>query len=401
MTERRPSLREFLREVVVAMRAAGLEGEVEQDEQAGVVRHAERGTFDVRHAYDQLVGAPAAKRTEMLSRALHYWVHPPRLPVTWDEASKIIVVQAQTRMWTVAEDLRREAAGDATRVVRGELTAHLVFEPVIWLDGVTLAVPLTHLEAWGVEPPEAFAVATGNLARRSAAQWLAATEAPGVYGSPWEDGLDAGRVTLPKVFERVPLRGRAVVLAPTPSRLLLAGSDDPEGLVQLAGLARRALEKTGAFHFLRTLRMTEQGDSWEDWLPPSDHPAHDALRLLRGVEEVRDYENQAALVRRHAAGAQATPMPPLRVLQSNWGGSPLTVTVWRDGTPVALPVADAVIFRRGEETLGIAPWDRVRRALGGSLRQMPGYPIRWSAAGFPADWQLALLRLEPWTDPLP
>jgi hypothetical protein len=50
-------------------------------------------------------------------------------------------------------------------------------------------------------------------------------------------------------------------------------------------------------------------------------------------------------------------------------------------------------------TLGAAVWEKVARKLPGSLRPLPGYPVRFMAADFPEGWQLASLDLESWGGP--
>jgi hypothetical protein len=74
----------------------------------------------------------------------------------------------------------------------------------------------------------------------------------------------------------------------------------------------------------------------------------------------------------------------------------MTTTRWCAGSPSALPKADAVVFEKDGETLGIAPWDDVKKKLPGALRPAAGYPTRFMAHDFPEDWRLAVLDLKPW-----
>lgn len=401
-TARKPSMGEFVREVIVAMRGAGLEGDVQHDAARATLQHAERGSFDLTNTYAQFSTLPAAKRTDALAKLARLWIHPPALPTTWEEASKRVLPHIRTRMSSVEEDARRQAAGTVMPTPRAEFTPHLVFEIVVPVEGATLTVAMEALTNWGVDMETAFRTAIKNLASRSDAQWLGSPEAPGVYASPWRDGFDACRVSLPLVFTRVPLHGRPVVVAPTPSQMLFAGSDDTDGLFHMARMARRSLEANKAFHFLRAIRMGDDGESWEDWIPPKDHPAYDPLRLLRGVQEVHEYDKQVALVRQFAPKDQdVIPMPRLHLVESDFGAQSLTVTVWRSGKPSALPKADAIIFQRDDEVLGFAPWEQVTKALRGSLRPTPGYPTRYMAADFPEGWQVGMLDLKPWRGRLP
>lgn len=205
-----------------------------------------------------------------------------------------------------------------------------------------------------------------------------------------------------RLFGRHPLRGRPVAVAPSPNRLLFAGSEDPDGLFHLGRLARRMAERTRAFLFLRPVRMGEDGESWEDWIPPRGHAAWEVLRWAQAVHDRTDYEQQARLARQAAAGkGEVLPMPPLVLLLAGVGAEVLTLTVWEAGGPCALPKADAILFRREGEILGYTGWDEVVAALPGALEPMPGYPTRYLAADFPEDWQVATLELRPWDLPPP
>jgi hypothetical protein len=75
------------------------------------------------------------------------------------------------------------------------------------------------------------------------------------------------------------------------------------------------------------------------------------------------------------------------------------MTTWASGRPTALPKADGIVFRRGGEVLGWAPWEDVERALPGALKALPGYPLRFLGTDFPEDWQLGTLDLRPWQGP--
>jgi hypothetical protein len=309
-----------------------------------------------------------------------------------------VLPDVKPRIRLAAEAARQsKREGPAQRSVL-EITPHLVIDVVIPVEGGAMRIGGEAYATWGVPHDEVFRTAARNLAKRSEGSWQVTKEAPGVYRSPWRDSYDVARLMLPRLFGRAPLRGRPVAVGPTTSRLLFAGDEDPEGLFHLGRLARRVIDQDPAFLFLRPVRLGADGESWEDWLPPRGHPAFDVLRMLRALEEKRDYDAQTEFHRRFAR--PGTPPPPaLAILQSSVDGQTLTVTHWTAGPPTALPKADLIVMRRGDEVLGYTEWETVARALPGELKPLPGYPARFLAADFPEEWRLGDLDLKPWSGP--
>ncbi len=389
------TLSAFAVEVVEAMRAAGVTENVTYDAVLAELVVGDR-RMPLAPVHRELAKAPDDRRRDAARQLAEVFLRPPTLPATWDEASRVVLPSLVTRFATVRADARASAQGKVVPTPRAEFTSHAVMELCVASGAARATVPLASLTAWGISPDVAFQAALHNLAARSEAQWLGSPEAAGVYRSPWKDGFDASRIALPQQFARVPLRGRAVVLAPTPSQLLLAGSDDVDGLFHLARFARRHLEANRTIFMLRALCMGEDGESWDDWEPPRDHAAYDAFRFLRAAQEVYEATEQAALVREMIPPGQSVlEMPPLEMVQSPLGET-RTVTTWATGRPAALPRADLIVFRRGKETLGFATWEQVERALPDVLFPLPGYPTRYRVTDFPEGWQLDGVGLEPW-----
>ncbi len=366
---RRPSLAELAREFTIALRQMGFEGAVDYDHATGCL------TLDGSHAFDlgplqrQCAGLRTSKRLRWIAYLAAIAASVPRLPATWSEAKDLVLPNLRTRWSFAAGDTEDHDAGVAQPTPRAPVTPHLAFELVVPIDTFRLPVTVAHLERWGIAVEDAYRQGGENLRRRPAADWRVGRNAPGVYASGWADGFDSSRLFLPRAFDGLPLRGRPVVLAPSRRRILVTGAEDEGGLVELARIARKMFERSKRFHFLRAVRMGDDGETWHDFMPPRDHPAYDALRALRGAEEVRDVTRHAKLVRRLAPpGHEVMPMPPLHVGSSPLGET-VTFTVWRAGKPTSLPVADAVILVNGDDVLGFAPWDALRKGVPDSPRR--------------------------------
>jgi hypothetical protein len=396
--ERLPSRAEFAQEVMAALREAGLEGPMDYEDTLGTVFHGTALALDVHDLHEKMRTVTRENRVATLAKLARALVKQERLPERWEDAKDRVLLQLKRRIEIVAEEVRHSPRDRPGPRPLAEVTPHLVGEACYPVEGsTTLSIPGETYAAWGVPHDVVFRAAAANLLRRSGGQWQVTFEAPGVYRSPWRDGFDASRIFLPGVFGAAPLRGQPVVLAPTPSMLLFAGSEDERGLVELAKLGRKYLEAEKRFFVLRAIRMGEVERSWEDWLPPHGHAAYAGLRFLRGVEEKADYDRQGASQQK-LGGPKSAPLPALGLVQSSLG-DPLTITVWNAGKPAPLPKADAIILRRGDETLGWAEWDVVARALPHDLKALPSYPPRFLATDFPEEWQLGDLDLKPWNGP--
>lgn len=396
--ERPPSKAEFARELEVAFRDAGYDGTLTREGPAGVISIEGGPSVNLDDLYGDLAGLDAARRNATLLRAARVLLHPPQLPELWHDAEGALLPALKTRTELFADDLRRQAGRGPAETHVIDLTQHLVCVLVYPVDGGFLSVPAETLARWGVTAREAFRASSDNLGRRSQAAWFPARDAPGVFVCRWHDGLAGSRLFVPAVFDGIRLHGRPVVMVPTPNLMLAAGSEDEDGLFHLGLLGRRILEAERRFFTLHTLRLAPDEETWEDWSPPRGHGAYEALRLLRALEDVWRYDEHAKALSELWRFRNEKPLalPRLELFQSTVGAEAFTTTTWRAGPRAALPKADAVVFRQGGETLGIAPWAQVERVFGGTLVTTLGYPSRYVADHFPDRWQLELLDLKPW-----
>jgi len=395
----RPSLAEFTREIEAAIRETGYQGAFTRDEAQGLIGIEGGGSLSIPYYYEQLAGHPRERRRELLAKAAKMLVHPATLPATWAELAPRVRLVVKPQMALVAEGMRRQAGLGHAEVWASSITEHLAFELAVPYEDGTLTVPRETLAGWGVTPDEAFRTAATNESHDGGRPWKASPQYPGVYVSPWRDGRDAGRLIFPQLFTRMPLQGRPVVMLPSTNRMLVAGSEDEQGLVHMARLAKKTVDESGVIYVLRTIRLSTDDMAWEDWLPSRGHPAYDAMRQLQAMGERRDYEEHGALVAEvaRAKGVEPVVLPRLEVVVSKSTGVVMTVTTWRSGKPVALPKADAIVLRQGAKTLGLALWDDLQQALPGQLKPLPGYPVRHLATDFPEEWQLGGLDLKPWS----
>jgi hypothetical protein len=385
----------FVRHVMGLLRAAGVTDPIEHNEESEKLKFGS-AVVDLARGYETYRSLPPHQRDDIVEKMVRLGVKPPKPPDTWAEAKDRVLPVVQTMIHAVITDMRR---GPQNPIARHQMTEHVVVEVGIPVPDATLGLDKETIDKWGVPLDELVAQAGKNLAARGAGPWKVSPELPGVFRSPWSDGYDVSRLLFGEVFDRMgtPLRGDPVAIAPNPGVLLVAGSDDRQGLVNLGLFGRRLMEQEGFFHIYRPLRRGPDG--WKHWQPPEDHPAHATLGLLHAWNERSDYEAQARFLRDMAVEKKMdTPvLPPIDVRQAAFTGAPFQVVTWRQGRPTALPKADLVVLVRGKETLGAVAWDDMLRVLRGEFQVMPGYPTRWLAHTFPEGWQIGALPLQPWS----
>ena len=197
---------------------------------------------------------------------------PPRGTLPLAFAWPRIVPKVRPRFHYEAFGQRTASRRPETRALGGAFDHSLVVD---FSEG-EVEVTASHLMAWGMEFNGMMNKAKTNLLARGGEERFERSR-HGFYRSTWEDGLDGSRILLPGILRRLRLQGDPVAFLPRKDILLVAGSEDPEGLC-------RALE--GALELLDPgphdgcpLRLT--GFSWEAFEVGENHPASPLLSMAR------------------------------------------------------------------------------------------------------------------------
>jgi hypothetical protein len=386
----------FAREALRRIQEQGAEGPFTLDEESMRILRPGAGPIVLDELFELSRRASPERREELLARFARITANPPQAPAGYEEAKPRILPLVKPRVLHEILPLLREAGEAGDPVFGGALTDHVTIEMVVSVEeGVTITLGPDLLRRWDVGPAAAMEDAAKNLGARGVPPWKSSAEAPGVLRSPWSDGFDASRVVFPDLFRSLGLAGDPVAVLVKAGMVLVAGADDEDGLFHLGRAARREMEASHAFLVARPLRLASEG--WVHWVPGEGHPARPLLRLLEAIGEQTDDQVQARAVSRlrRSKAAEGPRLAPLSILQARLGADVVTSTVWDDGAPQWLPKADFVQFRRGEEWLGAAPWEKVTAALQASMTSRPVYPARWQVDGFPSEWELGSLDLQP------
>jgi hypothetical protein len=209
---------------------------------------------------------------------------------------------------------------------------------------------------------------------------------PGVFRSTWQDNLDGSRILLPGMLKGLALQGDPVVVVPNRDTLLVAGSEDLDGLAWILEAALEFLREDA--HALNGCPLRLRGFQWEPWEARAGDPAEPLLARIRRRRLLEEYTRQKTLLDRlHDRTGRAVAVAPLHLEKLQAGGV-TSCTLWPQGAGEGwLPEAERVglaVPGPGSPSCLWVPWPEARRELGHLLEPMGLFPERYRVLGFPA-----------------
>ncbi|MEK7467083.1 MAG: hypothetical protein AAB074_06675 [Planctomycetota bacterium] len=372
------------------LRAAGEQRPIARDMQAFalVVGDGALRIFLGNHL-DEYNAAARPAREALLARAVRTAARPLEIPPSFAAALPALLPRLRMRVFHEFLRLRADAGGPAIpeipfRIVANHFAASLAYDGP---DSVA-AIAGSKLEEWNVGFEAALAAALANLERRSGGKW----EKPmrGVLCSPWHDDHDAARLLLVDLVRGLGLKGDPVAMIPSQNQLLLAGSDDPEGLASMANLAGKSLQKPRAMSGV-AIRLS--GREWAPFTPAEGSPVAWGLRAFALHSLSQEYAEQKELLEaRFAARKEDVYVAGLMLIRSKDSDRVSTLTTWTEGVEAFLPEAEAIGFMKvtgveKAEMRGMVPWARAAAVLGNAMKPEGFYPARFRVCGFPTEGQ--------------
>jgi hypothetical protein len=392
----------FAQRAIQALRAAGETRDIHYDAAGFLLRLGSKtggnadDTVFLGNFFDEYLATAPEQQEEVLSRLTRVRAMPT-LPKTFAEVRPNLLPVVRGRaffeqLWLVVKGGPDTSAPVSWKPVDGFLGACLAFDGP---DTLQYLGP-NELARWGVSFDEAFTVALENLRQRSTEALEQLT--PGTCLAPWEDSYASSRLLLDEVVRRCKVRGTPVVLVPHRDLLLITGSEDEDGLRQVATRALRAVMAPRALDG-RALRLTASG--WVPFMPERLSNAWADFRKLELFTRTRDYEEQTRrLEKLYAEKGEDLFVAAYTPYQDERGRS-ISYAVWLKGVDALLPRAEVIFFMDpalGEEAppVGIARWEDVAKVAGDMLVPVKGlYPERYRVKGFPTEEQLAGWQNDP------
>jgi hypothetical protein len=250
------------------------------------------------------------------------------------------------------------------------------------------SVGKSDLTRWSVSFEEALDKACLNLRAISEGQF--ARPLPGVWRSPWRDNLDSSRLLLTDLIESVDVLGDVVAMIPNRDTLLLTGSEDDQGLANIAAIAENELNTPWPVHGA-ALRL--ESGIWVPFLPSPDHPVYERFRAFQFQSEGNQYEAQSRFLKTHYPNSQVATYMGLTERESGKSGSGC---IWQDGD-LLLPRTEFVAGIRSSKQSAdeyqsfLCEWERVSQIVGDLMEPLDVYPPRFRVRSLPSEEQFNAL----------
>lgn len=243
------------------------------------------------------------------------------------------------------------------------------------------------LAKWGVTLHEALEVGRKNLARET---FTYASIGERVYESRTRDNYDASRLLITDLIRDLKVQGDHIAMVPNRDTLLIAGSEDEAGLAILLTLAEKARETA---HPMVFTPLRQNGNTWEDWMPPSDHPLYWPFKMLEIDYLTYVYETQQKLLDAVNTKCGENVFVASYMAYRYPDGKVSSDSVWTKGLDTLLPKTTKLAFGvEGEGIVAAGEWERVVELVGDLMEETDLYPVRYRVRRFPSDAQLEAIR---------
>jgi hypothetical protein len=178
-------------------------------------------------------------------------------------------------------------------------------------------------------------------------------------------------------------------MIPSRENLIVAGSDDADGLAAMLTMAGESLKEP---HPISGIALRLDGDEWTPWLPDVSHPSYRGFRQLYLGTLEQDYAHQKDLLEKlHAEKGEDVFVPTFSVIKAP-NGRLFSYAVWAGGVSHALlPKTDVLLLGRVDGEPAMVEWEKVVEVAGDLLEPLDMYPFRYRVREFPSEDQLAAM----------
>ncbi len=390
---------DFAQLATAHLRARGMQGEIRHDDRRFcLVVEGEGGLWRfcfLKHGFNEYQAAPAHEKEKVLQRRLWSLLDRGAVPSREDVLKGVLPRLREPVYHAVLErQLAAQVEDPAERALleipyrhlNDELEVNAVFD----LPTSAMDVTAARLKAWAMSFAELEACAMENLRARSKEPFRQI--ATGLFASAWGDGHDAARLLLREKIEKLEVKGRHVAMVPAASVLMVTGTDDEQGLINMAEIARDAVQDPRG---VTGVAFVQRDGEWHAWLPPTDHPAYDKLFFLALQSRANAYTQQKELLDAwYEFTGEAQFVSRFSAFRTE-SGEIYTCTPWTENVDGLLPRTDRIDFVRlvaegSEQKPKVYPakFEVALEVVGRLMARTSERPERWKSTGFPTEAEL-------------
>ncbi|MGA2063285.1 MAG: hypothetical protein ABSG67_22675 [Thermoguttaceae bacterium] len=234
---------------------------------------------------------------------------------------------------------------------------------------------------------EALEIACKNLSQLSL-KFIGPPTGEGVYLSAAGDSYDGSRLILTDLIRQFHVKGEPIAMIPNRDNLVVAGSDDIEGLNAMLAMTTEALKEPRPISGI-ALRL--DGDEWVPWLPDVSHSLYKEFQQLHLHSLGRDYAEQKDLLdKMNIKNGVDVFVATFSIIQAP-DGKIFSYAVWAEGVVALLPETDMVVFTRRDGETAMVERQKALDEVGDLMERLEMYPPRYRVTGFPSEEQLAAM----------
>lgn len=387
-----PSRKKFGELVLKKLRSAGGPSDYVFDEKAFTInREGQRGFLE--NAYATYCQAKAEMREVILHNFVTMLLPQKSADVSFEEIQSNLVLVVRERALFASVSFLQEP--DLKKVAKPQQIEPISdwFAQALVIDAPTHMALVTEeqVKNWGLLPSEAYAIGLERLRESKPPHF---SEDNGVFTGQWNDDYDSSRILVPGLFDDLPLKGDPVVTIPNRLTLLVAGSDDEDGLRRMLARAEEIIRTVARPQNPAPLLVRDGVVS--DFSVDGTSPLfNDVLRAKRLAELSYYDEQQHNLeIQLEKKGRDVYVGKYTLTENSNEAVRYRSHSVWSFNVPTLLPVTDDVIFcdsrmPEGQTIVGQGSWKSVEAVLGDLMLDAKMFPRRFYVSKFPTKEQLA------------
>jgi hypothetical protein len=372
----KPSIADFAAEMIQAFHEAGDKTDLRFDASENRIVRGEcddQWTVNLANMYQMYLQQPRQRRAEYVRTVVRGLISARKaLPKEFDLAR----ADLRTRLWlrSAFEQIRLnsliEGGPVATKTPPCESVGeHLIVTLVYdWPEAVQTIVD-DDLTEWGVTFYEAMEVARANLEESTVS---CTSIGDGLYSFISGDTYDACRISLLDRIRELEVRGKHVAMVPNREALFVTGSEDEVGLATMAAMGEKHLQEP---YWLSAVPLIFEDGEWQDWILPEGHTLHRVFKQMEIKWLGGMYADQAKLLNAvHEKQRIDVSVASYSGLKKK-DGDLLSYCIWGNGADSLLPVAQKVVFMKGENIPPVfADWSRVIETFGDLMELTDDYP---------------------------
>jgi uncharacterized protein DUF1444 len=292
LSKRPPEKDDFAQMLLKRIRKSGDHGPLTYDSAGFRFVRTESNVFFLDNLYQEYLRAGRRDRKTLINNFLAMWnTMDLELPEEFSDARADLLPALRARSYLEIDiQVTSNKEGPPPYEPIGE---HLALMLVYDLPTSMKILEPEAFERWGVSFYEAMEVAKQNLNEKP----TQFAQIGSAYALVNNDGYDATRLVSLDFIRQLKVSGDTIAMVPNRERLYIAGSDDPDGLAFMIQFAEADVQHE---RFVTGFAFRLNGDEWEPWLPPGDHPLYERYRQLQVQTIGQMYAAQAELLnKRH------------------------------------------------------------------------------------------------------